>query len=395
MKHLAHALTLALTGFWGMGTVAAAETPASPVAHIDDGIEQAAEAVTAALETSLYHLYVSPQGSDANPGTEASPFRTIQRAANVAKASTTIHVAEGAYPGNIDSSASGTASGRVIFLSDKAHPAKVVGTGTETMWKNNGSFVDIIGFDVSGPGRLGIYNAGSNTRIINNHVHDLAVSGGCTGNGGAGILNGNYSASDNDVIGNYVHDIGKPGTCNGVQGIYHSNLRGHIYNNVVYRVSAYGIHLWHAANNVTIANNDTFANGSATMGGGILIGAGDSPGGIVLDYTKVHNNIVYDNPGVGIIEYCYDGEDCIGAHNTVANNLVYGNGRGIIMKVGSATDTVVANPRFRDYSQIDLRLRKKSPAIDKGTADGAPADDMRHVARPRGNGIDIGAYESH
>lgn len=350
--------------------------------------------------SSLYHLYVSTTGSDSGTGSETDPFRTIQKASSVAKPSTTIHVAAGTYNGNVVTNASGTADGRIIFLY-KGKPkwgAKIVGTGTEVMWTNNGSYVDIIGFDVTGPGRLGILNYGSHTTIAHSHVHNLAVSGGCTGNGGAGILNGSYSASDNDIISNVVHDIGQLGACNQVQGIYHSNLRGHVFNNIVYRASSWGIHLWHAANNVVVANNTVFANGSATMGGGMVIGAGDSPGGIVLDYTKVINNILYNNPNVGFMEYCNDGDDCIGSHNTVAHNLVKGSARPIIMKVGADVDTITEDPLFKNY-QADgsgnYRLRKDSPAVDKGTADSAPTQDINKVVRPRGAGFDIGAYESH
>ncbi|MBN1422879.1 MAG: right-handed parallel beta-helix repeat-containing protein, partial [Planctomycetes bacterium] len=41
----------------------------------------------------------------------------------------------------------------------------------------------------------------------------------------------------------------------------------------------------------------------------------------------------------------------------------------------------------------DLRLRPGSPAIDAGTAEGAPDVDAAGLRRPRGAGIDIGAYE--
>ncbi len=343
--------------------------------------------------TNLYHLYVSPSGNDANPGTVALPLRTIQRASELAKPSTTIHVAPGIYTGNIDSRASGTATERIVFISDRPGEAMVIGTGTETMWKNNGSYVDIVGFDISGPGRLGIYNAGSYTSIVGNRVHDLAVSGGCTGSGGAGILNGNYSAMGNDIIGNTVRNIGKRGGCNGVQGIYHSNLGGVIANNVVSGASAWGIHLWHAANKVTITNNTVVANGSSTMGGGIVVGSGDSPGGIVLDDTKVHNNLVFDNPRSGIEQYCYTGQACIGSRNTTMNNLVFGSARAITLKVGTDVGTVAADPKLMNYAGGDYRLKKKSPAIDAGTADGAPAYDVNHVSRPAGAGFDIGAFE--
>ena len=222
--------------------------------------------VSVAATATTYHLYVATTGSDSNPGTQAAPFKTIQKAASVAKPSTTVHVAPGTYSGNVATKISGTASARIVYLSDTKWGAKLVGTGTEAMWTNNANYVDIAGFDISGPGRLGILNWGSYATMSGNHVHNLKVSGGCTGSGGAGIMNANYTGSDNDIIGNVVHDIGVPGACNQVQGIYHTNLRGHIYNNIVYRVSAYGIHLWHAANNVMIANNTSFANGSTSMG---------------------------------------------------------------------------------------------------------------------------------
>lgn len=348
--------------------------------------------------TTTYNLYVSTTGSDSSSGTQSSPFRTIQHAAAVAKPDTTVHVAPGTYSGNVATSAQGSATGRIRYVSETKWGAKIIGTGTEATWTNNGSYTDVVGFDITGSGRLGILNYGSYTSMSGNHVHNLAVSGGCTGSGGAGIVNANYSSSDGDVIGNVVHDIGVPGACNGVQGIYSSNLRGHIYNNIVYRASSFGIHLWHAANNVTIANNTVFANGSSGMGGGIVIGSGDSPGGVVLDNTRVVNNIVYNNPAASIVEYCYSGQSCIGANNTIANNLVYGNGSGISLRVGSASGTITSDPQFVNYQANgtgDYRLKSTSPGIDKGVSMYAPSFDIDNVARPRGAALDIGAYENY
>jgi parallel beta-helix repeat protein len=240
-------------------------------------------------------------------------------------------------------------------------------------------------------------NYASHTLISGNHVHDLKLSGGCTGSGGAGIVDATYTASDDDIIGNVVHDIGVPGKCNGVQGIYHSNLRGKIMNNIVYRVSAWGIHLWHAANNVVIANNTVFANGSSGMGGGIEIGSGDSPGGIVVNNTQVVNNIVYNNPGASITQYCYAGHGCIGTGNVTANNLVYGNGQGISLRTGSASGTISADPKFVNYQANgsgNYRLRAGSPAANKGRTGVAPAYDIDGTSRSLGGLPDIGAYES-
>jgi hypothetical protein len=351
----------------------------------------------AAAAPSIYNLYVSTAGLDTNTGTLAKPFRTITRAAKAAKPSTTIHVAAGTYRENVSTTLHGTATARIRYVSDTKWGAKVIGSGAEGMWTNKGNYTDITGFDISGPGRLGVLNYASNTLVSNNHIHNLTISGGCNGSGGAGVVNANYSGSNGDIIGNVVHDIGVPGACNGVQGIYSSNLGGKILNNIVYRASAYGIHLWHAATGVVIANNTVFANGSSGMGGGIVTGSGDSPGGMQLKDTKVINNIVYNNPRASIMQYCYSGVACIGSGNVTANNLVYGNGSGVSLKTGTATGTITLNPLFVNYQANgtgNYRLQSNSPAVNKGTATSAPTYDMDNVARPKGGALDIGAYES-
>jgi parallel beta-helix repeat protein len=351
-----------------------------------------------AAAPSAFHLYVAATGSDTNSGSEESPFRTITRAAAAAKPSTTVHVAAGTYRENVKTSVHGTAAARIRYVSDIKWGAKIIGSGKDAMWMNEGNYTEISGFDVSGSGRLGILNNASHTLIVGNHVHDLTVSGGCTSNGGAGINNANYSASDDDIVGNVVHDIGVPGKCSGVQGIYHSNLRGRIYNNIVYQVSAYGIHLWHAADNVIIANNTVFSNGAPGMGGGIVIGSGDSPGGVVLNNTVVINNIVYDNPASSIHEYCYPGKNCTGASNTIANNLVYRNGGEVTLRTGAASGTIGADPQFVDYQANgtgNYRLKLSSPGVDKGVTAFAPPGDIDNATRSRGAAPDIGAYENY
>ena len=257
--------------------------------------------VVQAPAPSAYNLHVATTGSDSNTGTQAKPFRTITKAASVAKPSTTMHVAAGTYSGNVSTKTSGTSTARIRFVSDTKWGAKIVGSGTEAMWTNNGNYVDITGFDITGPGRLGILNYASYALISGNHVHNLTISGGCSGSGG-----------------------------------------------------------------------------------------------IVLDNTKVINNIVYANPGASIKEYCYSGAACIGTNNTVANNLVYGNGQGVSMKVGVATRTIAADPKFVAYSAIgtgNYRLKSTSPAVNKGVATSAPAYDIDNIARPTGGAL-IGAHES-
>ncbi|MCA9427512.1 MAG: DUF1565 domain-containing protein [Candidatus Omnitrophica bacterium] len=47
-----------------------------------------------------------------------------------------------------------------------------------------------------------------------------------------------------------------------------------------------------------------------------------------------------------------------------------------------------------DGESADLRLPCDSPCVDAGTIDGAPSRDIEGVTRPRGSGVDMGAYEN-
>ena len=332
-------------------------------------------------------LYVSPSGSDSNDGSASHPFATIQKAANSATPGVTVHVAAGIYQA-VTTSKSGTASQRIRFISDVQWGAKLTGSSSsEAVWMQNGSYIDVVGFDISTGSRLGIENNGSYVRILGNYVHN--IPGDCSGSGGAGIDNSNYSASNDDIIGNIVGNIGPTnnGSCNTVQGIYLSNSAGTTANNIVFNVAAWGIQMWHAATNATIVNNTVF-----NCYGGIIVGAGDSPGGVTADNTLVANNIVYKNVAYGIDEY-----GATGTHNRYLNNLVAGNPTEISLQNGlSATDTVTADPLFTNYQANgtgDYHLNSSSPAINTGTSASAPTADFSGGSRPVGGAWDIGAYE--
>jgi hypothetical protein len=341
------------------------------------------------------HLYVATTGSDSNPGTQAKPLKTIGRADALARPGYVIHVAPGTYKvsapaagsNGIKTTKSGTAANRIKFVSDVKWGAKIVMSGTGIAWNSMGNYVDIEGFDVSGTGRLGLAAGGANLTFKNNLVHDLTISGGCNGGGGAAILT--YGPVGNVVIdSNVIRNIGYKmiGTCPQVQGIYISNANNLVTNNIVSGVAAVAIHQWHAATASTIVNNTVFHNAA-----GILLGQGDSGAtstGSANNY--VANNIVYDNTTYGIYE-----AGKLGGNNRYVNNLVARSKLAWRVK-GSVSGTISSDPLMANY-KVDgtgtARLLSSSPAIDRGTSAKAPAHDHAGVARPRGGAVDIGAFE--
>jgi hypothetical protein len=341
-------------------------------------------------KTSAMDVYVASNGSDRSDGSKLRPWGSLQHAANMVKSGMTVHVAPGTYQGFVTTERSGVPTARIRFVSDVKWGALVRSTGAYGTWTNRGDYVDIVGFDISGDGYGGIINWGSNVKIISNHVHHIAAHG-CTSDGGSGIVNANYFGSDDDIIGNVVHDVGEYGKiCAGVHGIYHSNLRGHILNNITYRIQSFGIHLWHAASHVVIANNLVFNNHY----GGILIGAGDAPYGgdpaHPADYILVTNNIVLDNHNrYGIEEF-----GATGGHNQYVNNLVYENDwSNWHLKTGTESGTITADPLFINYQPDgsgNYRLKPNSPAVDAGSDFGAPRFDID--GKPRLATPNIGPY---
>jgi hypothetical protein len=261
-------------------------------------------------------------------------------------------------------------------------------TGTGILWDSKGNYVDILGFEITGSGRIGILAEGGNMKINYNYIHDLTVSGGCNGGGGGAVVStgsvGNVTM-DSNIVKNIGYQWVAGGTCNTVQGLYISNANNIITNNVVSGVAAVAIQQWHGATSSTIVNNTVFHNKM-----GILIGQGD--GGMTTGSANnyVANNVVYDNKFYGIIE-----SGKVAGGNRYVNNLVASSATAWKVK-GTVSGSISSNPLFVNYQPNgsgDYRLSSSSPAIDRGNAASAPKVDVNGVARPRGAAIDIGAYE--
>src|SRR5690349_8920675 len=128
-------------------------------------------------------LYVSTTGSDSNSGTQTSPFKTILAASQAAQPGTTVHVAAGTYYGGFETTANGTSSAPIHYVSDTPWGATIVpppNSTSEFGWDQRGSYVTIDGFNVDGanyqggkPWTGGINQAGSYSLVENSHVHNI------------------------------------------------------------------------------------------------------------------------------------------------------------------------------------------------------------------------------
>ncbi|MBZ5515239.1 MAG: choice-of-anchor D domain-containing protein [Acidobacteriia bacterium] len=348
--------------------------------------------------------YVSPTGSDSSGnGSSTSPWATIQFTSTKIGPGATVHVAPGTYTGNITTNTSGTSSARITYISDTPWGAKLVGppvSGTMNLnlnvWDNEGSYVTIQGFDVSGAAYQGIGIGGSNVIVKGNHVHNI-VPQTCDSNGGAGINAGNDSGSNVDVINNVVDDVGNfsvASVCSNIHGIYHHGTGGHIWNNLIYHNWGFGIQLWGTppATNVTISSNTVFNNGNS----GFVVGTdGSTPASGML----VTNNIFIHNGDYGFEEQGLTGS------NQYVDNLSYANAKGAShLQTGTQSGALTVDPLLVNYQPDPVlnlpsdgdayyKLQSSSPAINAGTSQGAPTTDLDGNTRPQGSGYDIGAYE--
>lgn len=377
--------------------------------------------------TNCNNYYVSTSGSDSNPGTQASPWKTISHAAtslSIGTNGTIVHVQPGTYNECLalgpDASHVGFASRRLVFQSDTKWGAKVqcdgqyivlIGLGNPA-----GGYIDFVEFDVTTSGADtcgGIEAYGSYTRIIGNNVHDIPTPQPACSNQGTGMGSSaggrTYPNDGHDVqfIGNVLDNIGFAACAAGGRqhgtGIYPGTEDNIVENNIVSRICYYPIQFNHLVTRGLIANNVVINNGA----GGILVTASD---GATADHYTVSNNVMI-NDGASTSEGCIEeGWGPTGPNSIYLNNAFFacpgGNykfmngartnsGSVQLNSISGVFVNYTGNARTEDY-----HLAPNSPLIGKGTtgpcASGGispctPTTDFSGKTRP--NPPSIGAYE--
>jgi parallel beta-helix repeat protein len=392
-----------------------------------------------------YFVAPPPLGDDDGPGTQGSPWATLQHAANTVQPGDKILVRAGNYAG-AQFRTSGTAE---LPIELKAFPGEEVRITADYRPKRDGinlegaSYMVVEGLRVDGRSRAGI-------RAV--QCEHVTVRGNrVDGNGRWGI----FTAFCDDVLieDNHASNSMKQ------HGIYVSNSgdRPVIRANRIWGNPKAGIHV----NGDVHMGGDGIISG-AVIEGNIIYGNGAvAASAINLDGVQdsiIRNNLLYDNHASGISVYRIDGGGPSSGNriynntvlvasdgrwalnirdgstgNTVRNNIFYnfhrfrgsmhvatdslagfssdhnalmdrftvddGDTRLTLAKwrkrTGQDLSSFLATPEdlFVDPEAEDYHHRRGSPALDSGETLAEVLTDLEGTPRPIGPAHDIGTYE--
>jgi hypothetical protein len=360
--------------------------------------------------------WVSPTGSDENPGTEQQPFATLVHGISVLAPRDGLLVMPGTYEESITFFPPGISWDEPVTVS--AWPRRgatlrsPVPEARPLEFNQPTRFVSVEGFVIDGAGgvhepvkmyqdnirlrdcdisgspvaavSLSAYpDDGGYAQLIDLDIHDNGTTlleepsgspaGGIiasTGNNlfercrvhdniGVGLMvyNSPGQGGDGNVIRN---NVVSGGTRDDAAGIFLSSGAGSVaYNNIVHQVSGPGIRLDYGAVDCRVLHNTVYAAGDRAL----VVG------------TKASDTLARNNIFAGVD----------GAEGTLSDVSELG--------VTTMTSNVFVDPLFVDVAAGNFRVQAGSAAIDQGTTEPEVTVDFDGTPRPRGAGYDVGAFE--
>lgn len=356
--------------------------------------------IASSIRAATY--YVDINGNDSNPGSEALPWRTIQKAANSLQAGDMVYVKQGTYNERVVPQNSGTATAYITYAAYPGHVVTIDGSNVILpQWSGlvdiqEIHYIRISGFRIINAGPW-LNNAGilidssSNIIIENNYIYNTKSSGIGIWSSSYVIAAGNeislccndgeqecisVAGSDHfEIKGNNVHH-GGPGS-NGGEGIdiKDGSHDGKVYKNNIYNMKRVALYLdaWDKHTyNVEVYQNRVYNNNSS----GIAIA---SEMGGLLDNIKIYNNISYNNYYIGLVIADWGGQVSSHPLNNIKiiNNTFYGNGTsgwggGISIDNEWATNVVIRNNLISANESFTIVLEPSvpTPIIDYNLIDG-------------------------
>jgi hypothetical protein len=332
-------------------------------------------------------FYVATTGNDSNAGTQASPWRTVQHAADTARAGSTVNVREGVYEELVNINKSGNASDG--FITFRSYPGETAILDAEhftpsgrqaVLTIQNQSYIRIEGFEIRNfhtaehrlaPLGISVMGAGSHIELLKNNVHHIQQTfpgrdaPGSGGNGfGIAVYGTDAKTPITDLVidGNEVHHL-KTGSSESL--VVNGNVTNfRITHNVVHDNNNIGIDVigfertapdpavdqardglvsGNLVYNITSRGNPAYRNDESSDGiyvdGGtrILIERNvihDVDFGIELasehqnratSYITARNNLIYHSHTAGVSIGGYAPERGHTDHCVVVNNTLYEN----------------------------------------------------------------------
>ncbi len=398
--------------------------------------------------------YVATTGNNNNPGTEALPWRTVQKAASTIGAGDTAYIRAGRYHEHVVVTGKrGTEVAPVVFASYPTETAIVDCNGLGGFYgvfeMHDCNWVEVRGLRVENCNGSGIWMRYSDQmRVEDCYTFNTTSSGIKVRYTTNAVVKGNeivqacLGGSEECITvkqfsewilveGNHIHDCMKEGI-----DIKEGARNVQVIGNHIHDIERQG--LYADAWNVPTFNIEYRNNIIHDCGFGL--GACAETSGVLSNVWFV-NNLIYNCAGPGM--FCKDwGGDVNDTHpivdvyyiNNTVFNCAFGWGAGVDIGNTEAQNVVVRNnilsqctppiqvnrppisytieynltedttgldpnwcieglPRFVNAAAGDFHIQGDSDAIDAGSATEAPATDLEDDPRPMGWGYDIGAYE--
>ena len=391
--------------------------------------------IATTAQASTYYVDRNLPGNDSNTGTsETTPFLTIQRCFNSVVAGDTCLVKNGTYAESVQLRASGSVSLPITIKNYPGHTPVVDGSSLSTTLNGINinsdasspsqkiSYIVLSGFEIRNFQQAAIkFGNADHVTIQNNYIHDIGQD---AGNSGQGIYGWGIFIT---IQANRIYNVGDGGNIN-EHGMYLEGSNYVIVNNLIYYMGAFGIQCkadnytnhtnfypsaaYSAFSNALIVNNTiAYSRTAGAMNQWI------EEANATIANNTISNNIFYENARIsgsasGIRMYC---NGTCPTNLTVSHNISYATSgvRTFIMSDGCTSCTFsnncpstnggncATNPNMNNAPATlsgspDFHLTTQSTvAIDLGAnfSSNAITSDFAGVARPAGNGFDIGAYE--
>lgn len=270
------------------------------------------------------YKYVSPAGNDSNDGSQATPWKSLRKAAQSAVAGNTIIFEDGTYTETVTArmTSGGTVDSPIVFKSRNPHGAKIVFSGIPNTrrFQITYPYVTVQDFDFDGGGYnvatattsdslLTFSDGATNSSAINNVLHGVYEDG-------LKVSHTSYFTALNNDIYNIEHE--------GIDAvnIYNSVIK----SNYVHGALRNGIMVKGGSRNVDVNGNSvrvpSVSSFNAYTLGGVTGASSTYDTAGYEGYNLVfHNNIAFSYyTSVKAVGFAFIGcKNCVAANNSLAN----------------------------------------------------------------------------